>query len=383
MKIVVGGYIVAFPLGGMTWHHLNYLLSLHALGHEVMFLEDSGEYTYPYNPRTWSMGVDSTYGRAYLEQQLSAVGLRIPWCYYSQFEDRYHGCSREELCDFLHDADAMIFVSGVTPLRADRPKPKRTCVIDTDPVFTQLRMSRDPSFLDYYRHFDRVATFGRLIGRASCALPTHDLDWIPTHQPIALDQFPTSPRQHGPFSTIGKWEHSSDRHVDFAGKTYLSSKGVEWLKLLDLPRHTHARLELAMTSMPGDHRALFESHGWTLADAEDATESCESFRRFITRCDGEFTVAKQIYSGLPSGWFSDRSACFLASGRPVVTQSSGFEKWLPTGRGLFAFDKLEDAATALDAILADYDLHSREARRIAEEYFDGKKVMSELLNAIA
>ncbi|HTW93966.1 MAG TPA: hypothetical protein VMD30_04170, partial [Tepidisphaeraceae bacterium] len=171
LNIVVGGYIVAYPLGGMTWHHLNYLLGLHALGHTVYFLEDSGSYSHPYNPVTQSMGIDSTYGRAYLKETFAEYGLPPRYCYYSEFEDTHYGMSRSDLHDVLRRADLLLCVSGVTPMRPDRPRPRRTAVIDTDPVFTQLRMSRDAEFLAYYRLFDSVATFGRLIGTAHCPLP--------------------------------------------------------------------------------------------------------------------------------------------------------------------------------------------------------------------
>jgi hypothetical protein len=174
LTIIVGGYIVGYPLGGMTWHHLNYLLGLHELGHEVWFLEDSGSYSYPYNPTTWQSGIDSSYGRAYLERTFAEYGLPPRrYCYYSQFEDQHYGLSKDELHDLLRRADLMLCVSGVTPIRADRPRARRTVVIDTDPVFTQLRMRTDEAFLGYYRQFDAVATFGRLIGTPGCPLPTH------------------------------------------------------------------------------------------------------------------------------------------------------------------------------------------------------------------
>src|SRR5581483_7377422 len=161
LTIVVGGYIVGYPLGGMTWHHLNYLLGLQNLGHEVWFLEDSGSYSYPYNPLTQGCDVASDYGRAYLESTFAEYGLPRRYCYYSEFEDKHYGMSRGELDDLLRRADLLLCVSGVTPIRSERPRPRRIAVIDTDPVFTQLRMRNDSQFLDYYRRFDAVATFGR------------------------------------------------------------------------------------------------------------------------------------------------------------------------------------------------------------------------------
>jgi hypothetical protein len=383
LTIVVGGYIVGYPLGGMTWHHLNFLLGLQALGHEVWFLEDSGEYSLPYNPQVQKCEIDSTFGRHYLEHTFAQYGLPLRYCYYSQFEDRHYGMTRAELDDLLARADLLICVSGVTPLRESRPRPKRTLVIDTDPVYTQLHMSHNAAFAHYYRSFDHVATFGRLIGTDKSPLPTHDFEWIATNQPVSLLHWPAVPRGSADhFTTIGKWEHVASRTVEFQERRYLSSKSVEWMKLIDLPTRASVPLTIAMESVPGDVRDQFESKGWHFAEAEAATRTCQSFREFVAGSAGEFTVAKQIYAAVPSGWFSDRSACYLATGRPVVTQSSGFEHWLPVGEGLFAFATSDQAANALNQISMDPDRHSGAARAIAERYFDSRLVLGKLLDAV-
>lgn len=381
MKIVVGGYIVSFPLGGMTWHHLNYLLGLHDLGHEVFFLEDGGQWILPYDPATQSTGPDSTFGRGYLEKTFRDFHLPIRWCYHLERVGQYFGSTQRELNDALASADLMICVSGITALRPDRARPKRTLVIDTDPVFTQLRMSENDELLNYYKQFDRVATFGRLIGTPDCPLPTHGFDWIPTNQPIALNHWPVAPRSpadEGDFTTIGKWEHGG-RSVSFDGRSYLSSKGVEWMKMLDLPRQVPWRMRMGMQAIPPDVHATFESCGWHFADAESASADCLTFGDFVRTSAGEFTVVKQIYSGVPSGWFSDRSACYLASGKPVITQSSGFEKWIPAGEGLLSFRTVDEAAEALRIVHRDYDSHARGARQIAEAHFDSRRVLVDLI----
>ncbi|HET8575699.1 MAG TPA: glycosyltransferase [Methylomirabilota bacterium] len=383
MTIVVGGYIVAFPLGGMTWHHLNYLLGLHELGHEVWFLEDSGDDAVPYNPATRTCDADPTYGIEYLETTLREHGLALRYCYYAQSRGEYYGLTRAELHDLLRRADLLLCVSGVTAVRPDRPRPRRAAVIDTDPAFTQLRMQDDTEFLDYYRQFDRAATFGRLIGTSECSIPTHGIDWVPTCQPVCLPHWPVVPAISRDFTTVGKWEHATDRHVEFEGRRYLSSKGVEWMKVIDLPRRASRwTMTIGMQTMPGDVRSRFESRGWRCIDPEPVTMSCHAFAQFIRASAGEFTVVKEIYRSLPSGWFSDRSSCYLASGRPVVTQPSGFERWLPVGEGLFGFRSVDEAAEALDRIAANYDRHSRSARRIAEEYLDSKKVLTRLLDQV-
>jgi hypothetical protein len=381
LTIIVGGYIVAYPLGGMTWHHLNYLLGLHELGHEVWFLEDSGSYSYPYNPRTRECSADSTYGRQYLLDIFAHYGLPPRYCYYSEFEDKHYGLNREELNDLLNRADLLLCVSGVTPIRPERPRPRRSAVIDTDPVFTQLRMMGDSEFLAYYKQFDTVATFGRLIGTPACPVPTHGLKWIPTNQPIALRHWAVTPTNSRAFTTIGKWEHTTDRNLEFAGRRYHSSKGVEWMKMLELPGKVPWEMTMGMLSIPPETAAKFTTHGWHLVDPEVATASCQSYVDFIQSSAGEFTVAKEIYAGLPSGWFSDRGSAYLASGRPVVTQASGFDQWLPTGQGLFSFANIEEAAAALNQIAGGYERHCRSARQIAEEFFNSRPVLTSLLEA--
>lgn len=378
LTIIVGGYIVGYPLGGMTWHHLNYLLGLQEMGHEVWFLEDSGAYSMPYNPAEQRCGPDPAYGLDYLQQTFAHYGLPPRYCYYSQFWDTYYGLQQAELDDLLKRADLLICVSGVTPLRPDRPRPKRTLVIDTDPVFTQLRMGESAEFLDYYRSFDQIATFAQIIGQEDCPLPTLGLDWIPTRQPIALPHWPVVESTSRTFTTIGKWEHGG-RDVQFKGKGFRSSKSHEWMKLIDLPSLVPWRMELAMQAMPARMHQKFMEHGWSLVDPEPASISPWAFARYIQDSAGEFTAIKEIYAGLPSGWFSDRSAAFLAGGRPVVAQESGFGRWLPTGEGLFAFSTPQEAADALKRIAEDYPRHAQAARRIAETYFDARKVLAELL----
>lgn len=379
MKIILAGYIVGYPLGGMTWHHLNYLLGLIELGHDVTYLED-GAFLPPFDPATGNTG-DARYGLNYLSQTFANCDIAyVPWHY--RFGSVVGGISIEEINRRLREADLLICVSGITPLDwYDRPR--RTLVIDTDPVFTQLRMSQDARFLTYYKSFTHVATFGRLIGTADSPLPTHGIDWIPTNQPIVRKYWPETPIASRAFTTIGKWEHTADRTVEFGGRHFGSTKATEWLNLLKLPSSTDLEMRMAMADVPQQTRTAFEKQGWHFDDPVAASRTPGEFAKFIQNSAGEFTVAKEIYAGVPSGWFSDRSACYLMSGRPVVTQSSGFEKWLPCGEGLFSFRTLDDASAALREISIAPQKHGDTARRIAEKYFDSASVLSELLTRVA
>jgi hypothetical protein len=378
MKIVLGGYIVGFPVGGMTWHHLNYLLGLVALGHDVTFLEDGANHP-PIDPAADQPG-DPTYGLAHLRRTFAAYGLNIPWHY--RYGTIIDGLSIEEMRRTLHDADLFIAVSGITPIDW-YDLPKRTLVIDTDPVFTQLRMRDNEVTRNYYKRFTSVATFGRLIGTPASPLPTLGLDWIPTNQPVSLSHWPATPMPtEGLLSTVGKWEHERGRTVEFDGQHFASSKGVEYERLIDLPRATNTPIEMRMAGLQGEEADRYASHGWQLASAFEATRSCETFGDYVRGTRGEFTVAKELYAGVPSGWFSDRSACFLASGRPVITQASGFDQWLPTGEGLFSFTTQDEAITVIEAVNRDPQRQGDAARAIANRYFDSDRVLNDLLARI-
>lgn len=379
MKIVLGGYIVGYPLGGMTWHHLNYLLGLIDLGHEVTYLEDGANHP-SFDPVNNTHG-DPTYGLNYLRETFEQYGIRAPWHY--RYGKIAEGLSIEEMQTRLREADLFIAVSGVTPIDW-YDLPKRTLVIDTDPVLTQLKMSEGDWLTSYYKRFTHVATFGRLIGTADSPLPTHGFDWIPTNQPIALRYWPTTDVPgNGVLTTVGKWEHTRDRVVEFAGQQYASDKSGEYAKIIDLPRRTSARIEMRMAALDEPSRKRFEQGGWTFGDPVEATISCRAYQHWIANSLGEFTVTKSIYSGIRSGWFSDRSACFLASGRPVITQFSGFEKWIdPQGEGLLGFSSGDEAAEAVRAVLADPFRHGRAARRIAERHFDSAMVLHQLLDRV-
>lgn len=379
MKIVLGGYIVGYPLGGMTWHHLNYLLGLIHLGHNVTYLEDGANHP-SFDPIQNTHG-DPAYGLRHLRETFEQYGIHVPWHY--RYGKIAEGLSIEEMQAKLRDADLFIAVSGVTPIDW-YDLPKRTLVIDTDPVFTQLKMSQGDWLTNYFKRFTHVATFGRLIGTDQSPLPTHGFDWIPTNQPIALKQWSTSRVPNdGCLTTVGKWEHTRDRVVSFAGQSYASDKSAEYEKILDLPLRSAVPIEMRMAAIDETSRAKFEQGGWTFGDAVAATISCRAYQDWISASLGEFTVAKSIYSGIPSGWFSDRSACFLASGRPVITQFSGFEKWIELdGEGLLGFSNPDEAEHAVRCVRRDPSRHGLAARRIAERYFDSHLVLKALLDRV-
>jgi hypothetical protein len=249
--------------------------------------------------------------------------------------------------------------------------------LDADPGFTQFKIS--PTACAGYAspyEFNHHATFGVRIGKPDCPIPTHGLNWRPTRPPIALDlvqpRFTPDARF---FTTVMSW--TAYGNVEYRGETY-GQKNVELLKLIDLPRRAGRQFELALAG-PDAPTDRLRAAGWEVTAALPATIDVEAYLDYIGRSRGEFSVAKNAYVKTRSGWFSDRTANYLAMGKPAIVQDTGFGESLPCGEGLFAFSTVEDVIAAVEKINADYARHSRAARRIAEGYFDSNRVVGQLL----
>jgi hypothetical protein len=225
---------------------------------------------------------------------------------------------------------------------------------------------------------DTLFTFGECVGSQDCAVPVERFAWLPTRQPIALDLWTGGdPVEREKYTTITTW-HNQGKDIEYRGETWYWTKDREFEKFLRLPRERAVQLELAAT-VPADVRDLLHKHGWLTADSIDVSRNVESYRQYIQNSRGEFTVARDQYVRARTGWFSDRSACYLAAGRPVITQETGFTRHLPNGKGLFAFTSMDDIVRAIDAIESDYASNCRAAREIAHEYFDAEKVVGSLM----
>ena len=390
LKVIVSGYIATTPFGGKTWHCRNYIHCLQELGHDVVFLEDLLDA--PFNPVQRWLPDGNSYGLRFLEEALSSCERPVPFAYHSKWDGRWYGLDREQLKEAMTKADIMVCVDAGVRMRREFPRPRLVIAIDVDPVYTQLRMLSDPDYLEHYRQYDAVATFGESIGTSTCRVPTHGFAWIPTRQPVSLRHWPVVDEPSAPvFATLTTWSYGGGEYP-FEGQIYRFAKDEQWCAVLDLPRRVPWHMEIAVetsgsprtwgTSMPYTAQQTFRDRGWRLSEPLLPSLSGAGYREFISRCSGEFTVAKDNYVGVPSGWFGDRSPLFLSSGKPVVVQETGFSHWLPTGEGLFSFVDVAEAAGALQEIARDYSRHARSARRIAEEYFDGRKVLQDLLNRV-
>jgi len=379
MNIIVLGYIVRGPIGGMAWHHLQYITGLANLGHNVYFFEDSDDYPSCYDPSRHLTDTNPEYGLRFAAEAFQRMGLGDKWVYHDAHAGNWRGPIGDRAYALCESADLLLNISGVNPLRTWFLDIPERALIDTDPVFTQVRHLSDPSARSRAGKHTVFFSFGENIGSANCSIPSDDFPWIPTRQPIVLEAWPctTGPDQ-GIFTTVMQWD--SYEPALHNGKRY-GMKSESFTPYLGLPALTDARLELCLGG-PNAPRDLLLGRGWLLSDALEITRNPWTYQQYIQSSKGEFTVAKQGYVASRCGWFSERSAAYLASGRPVVTQDTGFSEWLDTGSGILAFNDPAAAADGLAEISSHYRHHCKAAREVAEEYFDSRKILQKLIDDI-
>jgi hypothetical protein len=368
MKILFAGIIARYPFGGVTWCSLMYLLGLRALGHEVLYIEDTGECVY--DPVQNTRSEDPSYGTCYINAALERFELGDRWSFVN-YDGSYHGVSREGVRAFCADADLFINLSGGSWFwRDEYVRIPKKVFIDSDPVFTQLAIAKAEGwYLDFFRGFDHLFTFGTNIGTPACDVPTGEFTWHKTRQPIVIDLWRTDAApQRDRFRTVMTWKIESFADVD-------GNKDKEFIRFIDLPARTSERFELAVNGPHG----LLREHGWETVDAMAASRSLWDYRDFIRESKAEFGVAKHAYVSTHSGWFSDRTECFLAAGRPALVQDTGWSAHLPSDAGLLPFSTPEEALDGLERIAGDWTMHSRKAAEIADEHFNASRVLQDLI----
>ena len=366
------------PLGGIAWQAMQYVLGLERLGYEVWYIEDGG--ANPYDPRVNSVVMECEYNVAYVRRMMERYGLGERWAYWDAINDVYHGLSRERVHALYREADALINLCGAARLREEHMACPARLMVDTDPVYEQIKYAKaDPAARAYLNAHTHFFTYGENLGAADCPVPLSGLPWRPTRPPVVLSEWPVAEGVPDCFSSIAVWENKG-KNIDFGGETYLWSKHVNFVRFIDVPKAAPEQcFTLALMTVADAVWAEVASHGWRVVDPRPISADMSSYRDFIAGSRGEFTVAKDIYVRPNSGWFSDRSACYLASGRPVVTMKTGFDKFYPAGEGLFQFLTLEEALEAFRAIGRDYARHARAARGIAEEFFGSDRVLSDMM----
>jgi hypothetical protein len=376
LRIIVLGYIVRGPVGGLAWHHLQYSLGLSLLGHDVYYVEDSGDDPSCYDAERDVVGPDATWGVAYLDRTFTRVGLANRWTYFDAPFNQWRGPLAERIGSIARSADLLLDISGVNQWRPWMEQIPIRLLVDTDPVFTQLTHLQDGSGRDRAWQHNRFYSFGENVGSSDCSIPDDGLPWRPTRQPIVLGEWPVVPApEEGRFTTIMLWDSYKAREHE--GRAY-GQKSASFGPYLDLPTRTSEVLQLAVGS-PTAPREQLSRHGWRLVDPLAVSRDPWDYQRYIQGSKGEFTVAKHGYVESWSGWFSERSACYLASGRPVVTQDTGFSEVLPTGDGLLAFRNADEAIECIERVASDYRHHCAAAREVAETWFDGRTILTDLL----
>lgn len=374
LRIIVLGYIVRGPLGGMVWSTMQYLIGLFCLGHDVYFVEDSDDYPSCYDPARGITDTDPTYGLQFAKHTLEQVGLGDRWAYYDAHTSRWLGPCADRILGICATADLVLNFCGVNPLRPWLMQIPARALIDGDPAFTQIRHLTEPATRDRALQHTAFLSLASNINLPQSLIPNDGLPWQPTTLPIVLDAWPVTPAPlQGKFTTVMQWESYSVQ--EYQGVRY-GMKSDSFAPYIDLPKRVGGIFELAVSgaSTPS---ALLESNGWVLR--EPPTQTPWTYQQYIQQSKAEFSVAKHGFVVSRSGFFSDRSVCYLASGRPVLIQETGLSDWLPIGEGILTFRNLSEAVNGIEAINADYKRHQQAARSLAEEYFDSNKVLSSLL----
>jgi hypothetical protein len=381
MRVVVGGLLATYPLGGVSWDYLAFVKGFRLLGAEVLYLEDTGQWLYDPGRLTFTddVGANVRHLADVLERHAPGTrfSLRAP-------DGTYHGLAEAAVNRFCHGADLLLNVSGGCWLRERYRGVRRSIYLDTDPGYSHAKLAAvdqgtatgDEQYsVDLIRAHDLFFTFAENMGRPDCRLPAAGLTWQTTRQPIVLGDWPMSYRPEAEaYTTVMSWKtNAAPPTID---GTAFGGKDVELVRFVDLPSRTSAHLEVAVAGAAP--RQVLRRKGWRVVDAAECSSTMESYREYLAGSRGEWSVAKNAYVATHSGWFSCRSACYLALGKPVVVQDTGFRSSYPTGEGLFAFSTLDQAVGALATIESDYRRHCDAARALAEREFSAERVLGKL-----
>lgn len=392
LRIIVGGFLGLLPAGGVTWDYVQYPLGFAELGHDVFYIEDTR--LYPMYQKAGSNWDDCSSCVEHLAKVMNHFGLSGRWAYRDEASGKCFGLQEKEIIEIAKTADVFVNVSCSTVIREEYARIPVRVLIDSDPMFTQIQMLSEQKFTPGVANLSRAVeahnflfTFGENIGAEHCRVPTNGLNWQPTRQPICLDHWkPSLPDPKAPLTTLMNW--TAAKNLEFEGETW-GQKDVEFLKYLNLPKSAEGiSLAVGVGQTGGTGKDVFpresaKNAGWQVLASDDCAENWIDYQRFIAHSLGEFSVAKETYVKANTGWFSCRSACYLAAGRPVITQETGWSKYIPVGEGLFAFSNESEALEAIREVSGNSEAHSRKAREIAEEYFDSRKVLSRMLEQIS
>jgi hypothetical protein len=381
---IVAGAVANKPCnGGEAWVRLSWIIGLRRLGFDVYFVEVLGA-----SGCVDRDGRSAPYGesinRSHLEPMLGDFGLTETTALLDERGERLYGLDAQELGEVAAEAEVLFDLSGHLGDLPIAARSRRRVYVDLDPGFTQA-WHADPSLPFRLSGYDHYVTVGLNLGKVGCTIPVAGVEWIPTLPPIVLDEWACAPTTRGAcrFTTVATWR-SHFGPIEIDGST-LGLKHHEFRRVIDLPeRVADAQFELALDIHPADatDRRELEAHGWRIVSSREVAATPREFRDYVRGSGAEFSVAQPVYAQTGSGWFSDRTAAYLAVGRPALVQETGIGSFLPVGEGLLTFASPSEARVQAQRIAADPVSHAQAARQLAEGYLDSDIVLGGLLVAL-
>lgn len=381
-RLIVMGFMGSCPIAGVIWQHIHYIVGLQKLGHDVFYIEDSARL--PYNPVKMEVNNEFDYAARLLRDLAAEFDFKNRWSFCARYlpGNPTAGLPLKRIRELYREADAILNVCGTQEFNDDLLTSERILYIESDPGVEQIKVDQKVKATSkYLRRHHAIFTFGENVGTNVFPVPTRHLKWLPTRQPVVTDLWKNNrrPLPAAVFTSVANWSTSGLKDIEWRGEKYLWSKSREFIRFVAAPRKSGEPFELATDIKDERTRAKFDRYGWRFRTPDDLSADYRLYRDYIRRSKGEFTVAKDQYVRLNTGWFSDRSGCYLAAGRPVIIQETGFTRVFGKHDGLFAFKSLGEIAEAVKGINADYSRHSRGAREIAREFFEAEKVLHSLL----
>ncbi len=390
-KIIVLGFMGACPIAGVIWQHLHYIIGLQRLGYEVFYVEDT--FNIPYDPAAINTSLDFSYAAQTLKKLAADYGFQDHWAYCARYEldsplshEEVAGMSPTALLQLYKEADCALNICGSHWINKDLERIRHIVYVESDPGVEQIKVDQgNQEAISNLAQQHNLFTFGENIGTPAFPVPTHNLTWLPTRQPVVTDLWCNQPEASTPtpealYTSICNWSTSGKKDIIWRDSQYLWSKSLEFLRFVEAPKKCGETFELATDVSTREQEELFLKNQWKLVSPLGLSEDWDAYRTYIQHSKGEFTCAKDQYVRLNTGWFSDRSACYLAAGRPVITQETGFSKFYGGEYGLVGFSTMEEIIEAARSITADYTKHSRAALEIAREFFEAEKVLKSLLD---
>jgi DNA-binding transcriptional regulator of glucitol operon len=383
-RIVVLGAAAEMPFAGVWWQVRHYLEGFRRLGHDVHYVEDTGNW--PYDPDAETATDDASAAVRRLARLMDQAGFSGRWAFVNAArQGEVWGLTAHQLGHVMARCEVLVNLSGATVLGEAHLSVPVRIYLETDPVTPQLEIALGRQFtIDFLADHTHHFSFGERIGTPGCPVPVDGFRFVPTRQPVVLDLwppppwFPETPPDGLRFTTVANWEQTH-KDIVFEGETYTWSKSREFMKLLEVPGRAGVKIELALALDDVQTTEMLRQSGFDVRPALAMSGDPGAYRAFITGSGGEFTAAKDQNVRMRSGWFSDRTATYLATGRPAVVQDTGFEEILPSGEGLLSFRDADEAIDELQRVAADYSRHSRAAHEIAATCFRAETVLAKLL----